>query len=455
MPDFDLGLWLTENKVRYEALTDPKTLLRLQTAVDADYLLLPRVSGTGVKAVLDYQLISAVDGKVLAQSRLMTPLPEKETRRGTASRRSPRGRGRVQTDFTPEEDGLLEFLNREEWPFEVVDMDVGDINGDGRPDYALIDPQRVRFYKLDKLQFRQIGLFKSRDPGSRFLSVDVADINGNGRDEVFVTNHAGNRLESFVLEYSPREKKLRVIEEGDNRYYRVIKPFKGKPRLLVQKPGHDRPFRQTIYEYGWRENGYQELREIPLPHIPGRPVITLYGLTLGNIARSRAEEVIFLDSDYHLRVYSLTGKLLVKSDDYYGHDPRVIDVALKEQIPGLHNPDGDIQPVNYRGRLRLVQIGAKRYLLVPRNHRLGGTFVDKLTIVNNSSLTVLGIDREGMHKVHETRPQPGYLAAYQVAEAPDSRHKLVHVVNVTQEGQLGLGKKISTIYTYRWQLEKK
>jgi len=126
-------------------------------------------------------------------------------------------------------------------------------------------------------------------------------------------------------------------------------------------------------------------------------------------------------------------------------------VAIKEQIPGMQNPDAeDAQPVNYRGRLVLTQMGDERYLLLPKNHRLGGSFIDKLTIVNNSSLVILGIDKQGLRRVQETRKQSGFIATYQVADSPDPRHRLVHVVNVAQEGQLGLGKKISTIYTYRW-----
>ncbi len=454
VPTFDLRVWARENKVQFNRVPGPEHLLALQSEVDVDYLLMPSVTGAGKQAVMDYRLVSAVDGDVVTQSRLMTDAPVKSARADKSSRRktqrrAPRSRG-VQSDFESGEGGPLEFTTKQEFEFEIVDMDTGDVNGDGKPDYVLISPDRVRFYKFVDQKFRQVSVYRAPQKGSQFISVDVADINGNGRDEIFVTCNVGQRLQSFVLEMVKGKKRFTVIEDEMNLYFRVIKPEKMKPMLLVQEPGHDRPFRPAIFEYGWKGDEYEEIRELELPHIPGRPLVTIYGLTLANITPTKALETIFLDSNYHLRVYSAKGRLLVKSDEYYGHDPRVIDVALKEQIPGIHNSDGDVQAVPYRGRLSASHKGKQRFLLIPHNHRFGGSFVDKMTVVNNSSLVVLGIDREGVHKVFETRKQSGYLAAHGIAPASDPTRKWVHSVHVARLGDLGLGKKISTIFTYSW-----
>ncbi len=455
VPTFDLRVWARENKVKFNRVPGPEHLLALQSEVDVDYLLMPSVTGSGKQAVMDYRLVSAVDGEVVTQSRLMTNAPvrsaKSDTRqsRRTAGRKAPRSGG-VQSDFEGDNEGPLEFVTKQEFQFEVVDMDTGDVNGDGKTDYVLISPDRVRFYKFVDQKFKQVSLYRAPEKGSQFLSVDVADINGNGRDEIFVTCNVGQRLQSFVLEMVKGKKRLTPIDDDLNLYFRVIKPAKGKPRLLVQEPGHDRPFRPAIYEYGWKGDEYEEIKEIELPHIPGRPLITIYGLTLANITPTKALETIFLDSNYHLRVYSAQGRLLVKSDEYYGHDPRVIDVALKEQIPGIHNSDGDVQAVPYRGRLTASHRGKERFLLIPHNHRFGSSYVDKMTVVNNSSLVVLGIDREGVHKVFETRKQSGYLATHGVAPASNPGKIWVHSVHVASLGDLGLGKKISTIFTYSW-----
>ena len=178
--------------------------------------------------------------------------------------------------------------------------------------------------------------------------------------------------------------------------------------------------------------------------------LNLYGLALGRITPSKSKETIFLDNNYHLRVYSPGGRLLVSSNEYFGHDPRLIEVGLKEQVAGtfIDYPDAP-QPVRFKGRLQLIQHNARKFLLVPKNHRTG-TFLSKLIIVKNSSLVILGTTPEGLEKVYETKKQRGYLAAFQVTDTATEGQKQIHVAHVVDHGGVFGEKKISTVYTYTW-----
>jgi hypothetical protein len=178
--------------------------------------------------------------------------------------------------------------------------------------------------------------------------------------------------------------------------------------------------------------------------------LNIYGLALGRVTSAKSKETIFLDNDYHLRVYSPGGRLLVSSNEYFGHDPRLIEVGLKEQVAGtfIDYPDAP-QPVRFKGRLQLIQHNARKFLLVPKNHRTG-SFLSTLVIVKNSSLVLLGITPEGLEKVHETKKQRGYLAAFQVVDSKDKSKKRVHAASVADHGGFLGQKKITTIYTYVW-----
>jgi hypothetical protein len=170
----------------------------------------------------------------------------------------------------------------------------------------------------------------------------------------------------------------------------------------------------------------------------------IYGLTLADVNFDKTVETIILDKDYHLRVYSPDGSLLVRSDEYYGHDPRMLDIGVDPvDLFSQAKPSA----VNYRGRLLLEQSGARKFMLVPRNHRLGGSLLQNAVVVNSSSLVVLDLDREGFSKVFETKGQKGYIAAYQVTKARKARRN-IHVATV-QAGGL-TGRTRSTIYTYNW-----
>ena len=173
----------------------------------------------------------------------------------------------------------------------------------------------------------------------------------------------------------------------------------------------------------------------------------LYGLTSADISGDGKDEIAILDEDFHFRVYAANGRILVQSDDYYGHDPRSISVGVKEDISGIAR-EGD--PVSYRGRLEFFQQGKERYLLLPRNNSAGGNLLPGLASVDvSSSIVFLGLNREGFEKLFETRRQKGYVAAYQVVKPKGGQPARLHVATV--EEKAFKGKTVSTVYTYLWK----
>ena len=429
-----------ENEVSLSSLTQSENLNRLRQKVAADSILFTRVRSIKGKTVLAYRLVSSSDGGVLKEARVLIPsLPVVQ---------APASEQSVQSDLRVGK-GLFGFVGKQDFDFELVDFAVGDLTGKGHQDYVIIDDHRIMIYRYRNNRFKKIGQVKLQVGVHRFLSVDVADINGNGRDEIFVTNSLGDSLSSFVLEAVPGKKGLTRIWENANRYFRVLRDFDGPPLLISQRPGFEKPFQPGIQKMHPVSGGYSEESELPLKIGDYREMI-LYGLAFGQVTSAKGKETIFLDSDYHLRVYSPGGRLLVSSDEYFGHDPRIIEVGLKEQVAGtfIDYPDAP-QPVRFKGRLQLIQHNAQKYLLVPKNHRTG-SFLSQLVIVKNSSLVVLGVNREGLKKIYETKKQRGYLTAFQVVDTADKRQKQVHVAHVADHGGFLGSKKISTIYTYAW-----
>ncbi len=76
--------------------------------------------------------------------------------------------------------------------------------------------------------------------------------------------------------------------------------------------------------------------------------------------------------------------------------------------------------------------------------------MESLVIIKNSSLVFFEASEEGLAKVHETKKQSGYLAAFQVVDAGEGSGKQVHMATVADRGSFISTKMISTIYTYNW-----
>ena len=439
VPTFDLSIWLLENEIPLSSLTQPENLARLRKQISSDAILLTQVRSIKTKTILSYHLVSSSDGSVLKEARVLIP--------PLSVAKAPIREQRVQSDFR-KDNGPVNYIGKQEFDFKLVDFAVGDLTGNGDKEFVIIDDHRVMVYKYENKMFRKVGQLTLKENVDRFLSVDVADINGNGRDEIFVTNSRGNNLSSFVLEVVPGKKGLTRIWEDVNLYFRVLRDFDGPPILVSQNPGFERPFRSGIHEIHYNKGEYVIGEDLPLQS-GDHPFLTLYGLAFGHLNSSKSKETLFLDSDYKLRVYSPGGRLLVSSDEYFGHDPRMINVRVHDVVEGMHNRPEESQPARFKGRLQLVKRNARKFLLLPKNHRAGGSLLDSLVIISDSSLVFFAVSEEGLGKVHETKKQTGYLAAFQVVDAEKGSGKQVHVANVSTHGFLS-GKTVSTIYTYSW-----
>jgi hypothetical protein len=408
--------------------------------VTANSILFTRVRAVKGKTVLDYRLMSTVDGSVLKASQVLIP--------ALSVAQAPVKEKKDPTGFADDK-GPLTFVSKHEFDFQMVDFAVGDLTGKGVKDFVIIDDHRVMIYRYENKEFRKVGQLKAKKNINRFLSVDVADINGNGRDEIFVTNHSGDRLKSFVLEAVPGKKGLTRIWDDVNRYFRVLRDFDGTPMLVSQRPAFERPFRPGIQQINFKNGKYEVGQDLLLKQADFRELI-LYGLAFGHIRSAQSRETIFLDNNYKLRVYSSRGQILASSDEYFGSDPRMIDVGIREAVFWDENTKQEGQPVRFKGRIELVQYDARKFLLVPKNHRTGGSLLDKAVIIKDSSLVFFSASQEGLAKVHETKKLSGYLAGFQVIGMERGPGSQVHVATVADRGSFISTKMVSTIYTYNW-----
>ena len=450
VPAFDFGLWMADEKLSETSALTIKNLRRLKRKVNVDLILIPQVRTIRGKVVLSYRLISAVDGSLQKQAKVLSdddlPTAEARRKRGT------------QTSFDPKKNNF-QFIDKESFPYEVVDFDVGDLDGDGKNEYVLIDHYRIMVYKLKKGKLRKIQQMKTQKGINQLIGVDVGDINGNGRDEIFVTSWKGDKLDSFALERQVRKKRLKYVWKDVNLYFRIIRPFGQKPTLLSQSPGFETPFIGPIKKVVFKNRRYIQGPKLNTPDIYGTHFI-LYGLTQANLGGNKVKETVVLDNNYHLRVYSPNGKVVVKSDTYYGHDPRFIEVGVvDEELGNVTNGGGETvgreDPVRYKGRLEFVKNGGRRFLVLPKNYPAGGGLIQNLVIVNNSALVVLGVNREGFEKVLESNKQKGFLAAFRVVPRKGNAGADVHILRTERTFvSNALKGGMSNFSTYFWKVDQ-
>ncbi|MDE1045643.1 MAG: VCBS repeat-containing protein [Nitrospinaceae bacterium] len=435
VPSFDFGLWMIDEKLNIKSALKSRNLKKLHAKAEADFILIPSIRSVKGKMALNYKLVSAVDGSLKKQANIMSEnLPTSDAPR--------EHRGRTQTSFNDKKD-FLKFVSKQKFPYEIVDFDVGDVNGDGENEFILIDRYRVMIFKNKKGYLRRVAQVKTRKSINHFLGVDVADINGNGRDEIFVTNQTDDKLSSFALEIKPKQKRLHYTWKDANLYFRILRPMGKRPILVSQSSGFQNPIEGPIKKVLYKNGKYQQGPELNTPTVYGNHFI-LYGLTQEDLNGNGTPETIILDNKFHLRVYSQNGDLVVKSDEYFGHDPRLIDVGVVEDIPGLHQGE----PVRFKGRLEFVQLGANRYLVLPMNKTLGGGFLNRLVVVENSGLALLRLTGEGFEKAFESSKQKGFLSSFRAIPHKNGAGAGVYVLRVDKN--IMNNAVHSTLTTYEW-----
>tara|TARA_B100000686_G_C16790956_1_gene978677 strand:+ start:486 stop:2336 length:1851 start_codon:yes stop_codon:yes gene_type:complete len=445
LPNFELKVWLLESGFSLKDLQRPEILERMGQKVSVDYILFPKVRELKGKRVLEYRLTSIVDGSLARKGKVI--LAELPTRTSVDRLTTKAQNIKPDIRFNPNNSKGVDFVGKQTFDFEIVDFDVGDLNGDGKMEYVVASPDKLFVYNYGGKKFHRIAQVSRQKGENVFLSVDVGDINGNGKAEVFVTNKYIDRLGSFVLEY--RGKKMATLWEKVDSYFRILRSFSGQFQLVLQKAGVDKPFNGDIFPVKFKNGSYVEGEPFKLSDNDDRRMqFMLYGMNRLDLESDENIETIILDNDYHLRVYSPTGDLLLRSDEYYGHDPRVMDIGIRATWAEMADMPGRVSPVHFKGRLALRESQGRRFLLVPRNHRLGGQFLERTVIINNCGLVIFELVTEGLKKVFELEKQKGYIAAYRVVGEGDNSK--IHLAAVSR-GKFGRKTK-STIFTYDWTL---
>ncbi len=331
------------------------------------------------------------------------------------------------------------FWQSTPFPFKIVGMAIGDLDGDGRNEVVLIDERNLWIYRWEN----EFKLLKKLSGGklNQYLAVDAADIDKDGKAEIFVTSLEGDatetsprRLSSFVVAF--REGDYRVTAKNLPWYLRVVNWGEKGAVLLGQQKGYNVPYEAAIYEMGWNGKGYKEGRKIE-----ASKVFSLYGFT--PFSHEGKIFYAFIDSDFRLKVLDPKGKLIWRSQATYGSD---VSFQAKPLPVATGYYEGDeIAYVN----VRVIARGNE--LLILRNISPLGQFFKKQTYYTGGEVQSLVWSGAMFMETWRSVEVSGYMADFQNQDldgAPGM--ELVVAVNLPRESVLS-GQTGSALMIGRFQ----
>ncbi len=328
----------------------------------------------------------------------------------------------INPDFIVSGQDRRGFWMSPKYDMEFKGMAIADVDGDGLNEIVTIDNKTVRIYRKKGPDIRLVYPSMVGKAANTYLAVDIADINGNGIKEIFVTCYTGTMLNSFVLEFSPKDKKFHRIASDLKVFFRVIENSTGT-LLLGQTMGTEKPFMNPIHEYVWDDGKYKEGRKIKAPL-----GASIYGMTIERLDNSAGDMVVTLDYFDHLMtceeteqpleaLQKLFGKSVCqRTEEVYGGSSNFLDFP-KPPYASMWNID--TQPL-YFLNMRILSYDTngdgKKEIIIVKNMSPVGRIMANIKEFTSSEIYDLEWDGAGLVENWRTRKINGYVADYQITD---------------------------------------
>lgn len=340
----------------------------------------------------------------------------------------------------------------------LMSMDIGDVDGDGRPEIVVVSKNRVTVYRKEGQGLKTVAVYDGTKVDN-FLWVAVADPSHTGKADIFVTNLRkknlstpggseqilGNKgfveeLSSFAL--SLRSGKLQLIASADGYYLNAIElPKRGK-LLVGQEKGllREGAFKGSVYEMQVRGDRVLPTTDVGLPSR-----CNLFSCIKADINNDHTDEVINIDESNHLIISSPAGDQIWRSDKVFGATTNTFEGRLNDR----RFNDVDFYSIPSPVVVTDLNKDGIPEILVNRNPDALAKFLPEgMKTYDKGEIVSLTWDQMGMVENWKTREISGMVTGLRMADLDGTGEKQLVVCMVNAKDLLKLGDAKSTIFSY-------
>ena len=427
---------------RHKGTIDKTKAIKVGKALNADYVVLGSLTVFGESVSMDASILDVAKAKELItafnQSKGMDQVIPTVNRFALDINSKILGRRLVPPQYVlePEEravresgPGAMEPVLAARVPFEILGIDVGDVDGDGQNEVVAIDQRTVYIYKLKANKLTQA----NKIPGSNwagYVALDVADLDKNGRAEIYVTNVVGESMSSFAMEWDGRA--FKELVSGELWFFRVINhPVRGEC-LVGQKRELTGVFSGRVCFLSIEDGDIKRGEEV----LSFREA-NVFNFAMGDMEGKGSLDTAVLRDSGELLLVDSDGDIGLEDGGDYGGSYRYVADTKHDTA---QNPEGTLTFLSPRLIMHDIDSDGKKELVLCRNDTKTGGLFDRVRLFNQGRVLFLERTVEGL----EVKTQTGRLAKcvtdYQVKDADnDGRPELV--VAVTQPKAISIADK--------------
>ncbi|OHB25429.1 MAG: hypothetical protein A2X84_01945 [Desulfuromonadaceae bacterium GWC2_58_13] len=317
----------------------------------------------------------------------------------------------------------------------LVGVEVGDMDGDGRQECALLYAHRIEIVRLAGGVYEPVANVEL-GAARKGLAVDGADLDGNGVMELYVTAAFDKSLSSMIVGRSAAG--FEVKKTNINYYFRNVElPGEGTVLLAQEMGDLHQDFAGPIFRVQLSNDEIQQGARVEVPN-----PVRLYSFAPLAASGNGGVATAYLSYQDNLQVFSTGGEKLWESSDRFGGSEEFITRIDPTKAP----QDGD----NTRDAYMQARIGRGEAgeILVPVNE--GDWFRARSKTFKKSKLVAMVWNGTDLIEAWHTREQQGYLADFRLADVDnDGQKEIVMAIDGPTTGLMG--SRRSSLYVFELQ----
>ena len=326
--------------------------------------------------------------------------------------------------------------------FPILGMDVGDLDGDGRPEIVVLSKlKEVIVYQWDQGRLNKRGSFQA-EKRDKLVWLCLVDANHDGKAEVYVSNLRGQRLASYVLEW--RGDKLKKLATEIQWYFnRLTVPGK-ETILLGQKKNMEDIFVPGVYHLQFAGGSYKPLEGISLPRRTN-----VFNFTQGDLdGDGKPETAYIVPGKERLYLVDDDGTRLWQSREYYGATSNTLEGKEPVSSGSGATVDDEVEIYYIPSPLLLTDLNNDKRLeiLANRNVSLSSRVLSRVRNFSDGEIQSLIWVGDDLLPQWKTRPLRGMVVSYRLADVDGDGQEELVAAAVLEKGTFKKTK--SMIYVY-------
>lgn len=321
-------------------------------------------------------------------------------------------------------------------------MVVCDGDGDGKNEVFVMTDSSLIAFRVENGQMITINEL-DLPKGRNYLRLSAIDLNRDGRHELILSAVQDKDPKSLIIEFA--NNRLAIQTDRIPLHLGVINlPPTFTPTLVGQKVGRIKYLDSKIHHVTKRSGEYELGPSVDLP--PGG---TVYNVTF--VPTAEDYQVILIDDQDHMRIFSATGSLLTTTEELYAGSNLGID--FHETAVGLGAETSNVASMSrvfipLRGITANLDKNNRHELLISRNISVSAQVFSNYRDYPQGEIHSLYWDGVGMSLEWKTARIKGTVTDYCLADLDnDGAMDLVVSIN-SHTGMAGTARKKAMLVAY-------